>query len=251
MPLDQDSAIPLYHQLFLQLRDEILSGSHQSGALLPSDGELERRFAVSRITVRRALDELRQLGLVRREHGRGTRVMPLQPAGKPVFGSVDDLIESNLAMGVDSEVDLLSFDYVPADDRIAGKLKLPHAAIVQRAARVRRTGRTPFAHLTTYVPEDIGRRFGKEELSSVPIVVLIEQNGARIEYADQTISAQAADEELAALLDVHPLEALIRLERTLYSAGDVPVEHLVAFYRPDVRNLRMIFHRNPPERRGA
>jgi GntR family transcriptional regulator len=56
--VDRRTAVPLYHQIFVQLRDEIVSGSRALGSLVPTEQELSENFGVSRITARRALDEL-------------------------------------------------------------------------------------------------------------------------------------------------------------------------------------------------
>ncbi len=62
----------LYHQILSRLHEQIESGEIGVGERLPSEADLERDYGVSRTTARRALDELRRKGLVRREPGRGT-----------------------------------------------------------------------------------------------------------------------------------------------------------------------------------
>jgi len=68
--LERDGA-PLWRQIVQRLRREIEAGQHQPGARLPTEAALAARFAVNRHTVRRALDDLSQRGLVRVEQGRG------------------------------------------------------------------------------------------------------------------------------------------------------------------------------------
>ena len=63
---------PLHHQIFLVLRDQILSGRYASSQLLPTEDELTRMFGVSRITVRTALAKLKESGLIERRQGVGT-----------------------------------------------------------------------------------------------------------------------------------------------------------------------------------
>ncbi len=66
--------VPLYHQLKLLLQQDIAQGVYQPSGRLPSEPELIRKFGVSRITVRQALDELEAEGMVVRRHGKGTYV---------------------------------------------------------------------------------------------------------------------------------------------------------------------------------
>src|SRR5579863_1888906 len=66
--------MPLYHQLKQIVRSEIERGMYKPGDRLPSEPELIQRYGVSRITVRQALTELENEGVVVRRHGKGTYV---------------------------------------------------------------------------------------------------------------------------------------------------------------------------------
>ena len=72
--LDERLPTPLYHQIYLLLREKIRSGIVAANATLPGEQELARAFNVSRITVKRALNELASDHLVTRHRGRGTIV---------------------------------------------------------------------------------------------------------------------------------------------------------------------------------
>src|SRR5690606_7863405 len=86
--VDERLPTPLYHQIFLILRSQILDGRLQPGGLVPGEEELGRQFSVSRITARRALAELAAEGLVTRGRGRGTHVTP-RSEPPPVRGGVE------------------------------------------------------------------------------------------------------------------------------------------------------------------
>src|SRR4051794_29657448 len=73
-PLNKNLPVPLYHQLKVALMEAIESGKWEPGHQLPNEGKLPEHFGVSKITVRQALQELAELGYVRREQGRGTFV---------------------------------------------------------------------------------------------------------------------------------------------------------------------------------
>ena len=70
-----------YRRILDELRDDILRGDYRTGDKLPSEADLIKRFGASRITVGRAVNELRNLGLVERRAGSGTYVRPAAPAG--------------------------------------------------------------------------------------------------------------------------------------------------------------------------
>ena len=72
--LDQKMATPLYHQLYTILKSMIVDGSLIFGEAIPTEAELAKNFGVSRITAKRAMDELAAEDLVERRRGRGTHV---------------------------------------------------------------------------------------------------------------------------------------------------------------------------------
>ena len=102
--------MPLYHQIFLILRQQIMDGLHEYDALIQGEQELAETYDVSRITAKRALDELAAEGLVVRERGRGTRVR-YKPKARAYQASMDGLLENLIAMGLETEVKLLSFGF--------------------------------------------------------------------------------------------------------------------------------------------
>src|SRR5687768_6670605 len=81
--VDATSPTPLYHQIFVLLREKIYRGDYKIDSYLPSEQEIVVSFGVSRITAKRALDEIAAAGLAVREQGRGTRVC-IKPYGTSV-----------------------------------------------------------------------------------------------------------------------------------------------------------------------
>ena len=124
-PLDPSSPTPLYHQIYVLLRAKILDQRFGDGDLLPSEAELASSFAVSRITAKRALDEVAAAGLAVRRRGRGTIVTH---AGEvpPVQASMDGLMENLLQMGLNTDVRLITFDYVSVPVELSSIFK-PHS----------------------------------------------------------------------------------------------------------------------------
>ena len=75
--------VPKYQRILEQLERDVLSGEYPPGARVPSEAALTKRFGASRITVGRAVRELRQRGLVERRAGSGTFVARPKPELKP------------------------------------------------------------------------------------------------------------------------------------------------------------------------
>ncbi|MHA1537737.1 MAG: GntR family transcriptional regulator [Alphaproteobacteria bacterium] len=240
--IDARQPTPLYHQIYTILRDEIVNGGYANGDILPSEFELTQAYGVSRVTAKRALNELAADGLVSRERGRGT-VVRFEAASAPVQASVEGLIENLLQMGLKTSVRLISFDYIPASNRIARALGCDAGEEVQRAIRVRSLEGEPFSHLTTHVPADIGRSYSRGDLASLPLLGLLERCGVVVSSARQTLTASLADARIAPLLDVQAGAPLLRITRTVYDQDASAVEHITGLYRPDRYQYQMKLNR--------
>jgi GntR family transcriptional regulator len=242
LAVDERLPTPLYHQIYLILRNQIIDGRHNDGDLIAGEEDLARQFNVSRITARRALAELAAEGLVVRARGRGTRVIA-PPSAPPIRANVEGLIENLMAMGLKTQVKLMEFDYETASPDVARALKLEPGAEVQRAVRLRFLTDGPFSYLTTYVPASIGRQFGRKELEREPLLGLLERCGVKIGGAEQTISATLADTRVAPLLQTAIGAPLLRIMRVVHDREGVPVEYITGLYRPDRYQYRMALAR--------
>jgi GntR family transcriptional regulator len=219
-------------QVYLVLRDRILSGALAFGTKLPTEHELAEVHDVSRVTVRRALGELARERLIERRRSAGTRVI-YRPVLAPMTADISGMLASLADMGRRTAVKLLSFDYVPAEGVVAQALGVASDQMLQRSVRVRSVDGEPFSYLTTYVPESISLTFTRQELASRPLLDLLERAGVKAEHARQRISAGLATPDVAAALGVHMGTPLIELTRVVYDQSGRGVEHLHALYRPD------------------
>lgn len=239
----RDTAAPLYEQVYAALRDAIYRGGLAEGAAVPSETELVRMMGVSRITVRRAIDELVARGLVVRAQGRNTRVRK-NIGAEPITANVEEVLENNLAMGFRTRAQVVEFDAVPAPPDVAAALEVERGAEVQMSVRVRSfETQQPFSHLTTYLPPEVGKHISRQDLNEQPILALLERIGVHVTHADQTISAEAAAPGVAALLHVEAGSALLKIERRVIGDSGRPVQFIRALYRPDLYRYQMRLRR--------
>ena len=236
--IDRMQAVPLYHQIFLQLREEITSGERAFGSRLPTEQELSALFAVSRITARRALAELAENHLVERKRRVGTHVIYRSPA-RPLQGNIEKALESLLNFGRATQVKLLEVDKVPARPPIDEALHLAEGATVLRVVRVRWLDGQPLAHFVSYIPEDVGAKMTRAKLKSTPMLTLIEEAGVQIGSATQTISATLADAGLSTSLHVDIGSPILRVSRTVLDVNGRPVQHILGQFRPDRYQIRL------------
>lgn len=235
---------PLFHQIFLVLREQIADGTYLEGAILPGEQHIAATFGVARVTAKRALDELASRGLVRRRRGRGTEVIFRAPQHS-VEGSVESLLRSLRRDGRNGRnvIRLESFEYLPAPPKIATALGIQAGDDVQRAIRIRHASDRPYGILETYVPQDIGRKFTREDLVANPLYLLLDRVGVKIARAEQTFFATLADARNARRLGVQVGAPLLRIVRTVFDESGRPVEHLFALYRSDMYHYRMVMSR--------
>jgi GntR family transcriptional regulator len=245
---EAERAVPVHLQVFTRLRDAIYRGDYPEGTQLPGELALVEQFDVSRITIRRALDELAARGLVERVQGRGTTILP-RPKFSPVVADVNGLLEQNALIALETTSTLSEFAYVPASADVAQALKLTRGERVQMAVRIRSRDGAPFAHVTSWIPEAIGRRFDAAELTRTPVLSLLEQHGLTIDYIEQTISAAVATRAVARALALEPGAAILAVERMVFASDGRPVEKSRVFYPAGRHEYRITLRRGKGGRR--
>jgi GntR family transcriptional regulator len=261
--LDSESRAPLYHQIYLILRDKILKGEYARGSHLPGERELGEIFNVSRITTVRALNELAASGLVVRSRGRGTLVQFVDtgtvvrgpavksgrtkappPADESTAGS--ELEERSLA-----RVTVHEFEYVFAPPAVEAALKLAAGQVVQYAVRTWRFDDKPFSCLASYVPQDIAAAWTRGDMAEAPLGDLLKRSGVVIERTRERVTAILADAVAAERLNVPLNSPLLMITRTSYSAQGRPVEYMIGLYPPDRYYYEVTAPRTRPEGRAA
>lgn len=219
-------------QVYLVLRDRIISGALGFGARLPNENDLAQSHGVSRVTVRRALSELQSERLIERRRSAGTHVVYRAHPAR-MNADISGVLANLADMGRSTKVQLLSFAYVPANGLAAEALGASDHELLQRSIRVRSVDGLPFSYLIAHVPERIGVTFSGKELADRPLLELLERSGVKVERATQRISAGLAAPDVARALGVKTGSPLIELVRTVYDRNGSGVEHLCALYRPD------------------
>ena len=242
------ASLPLtkYHQIYLVLREQLEEGRFVHG--LPGELELTRQFGVGRVTVRRALEQLVEEGLIVREAGRGTRPTTRAeqgrnpPAQSPVEHSgsrLNGLLENLVQVSRSTSVKVLDWRIIQASPEMAQALQVPEGTKLRKAVRRRSASSGPVSLITTYVPDELVRGYGRKELAVKPMLQLLEESGIVPGRARQTISARQADAQVAAELQVAVGTALLQVRRLVFDTQDRPVQLLHGLYRPDRYEYQM------------
>jgi GntR family transcriptional regulator len=225
--------LPLYFRLRNLLEENIRAGAFPPGARLPSEHETCQKYGVSRATVREALRELVDSGLVIRQHGKGSFVSAMTSDSiEPVklVGSLEDLydqVERVVARSVEIE-------QVQGPARVLELLALPAGTPLTVVRRVREVNGKVLAWTVNFLPVGIGRRLRKADLLKYPLLRLLEErHGVKIAEAVQTLRAVLADREAALHLEVPFASPLLFAERLYLAPGGTPLQLVQSHYRAD------------------
>jgi GntR family transcriptional regulator len=233
--IDRTSDRPPFRQIADHLRDAITSGELPPGERLPSEAELIRHYGVARMTVRQALQELRNEGRVVAEHGRGVFVRQPAPvrrlasdrfarrhreAGKAAF-----LVETEKA-GMSPSVDQIAVTREQPPSEIRERLQLSTGEqVVVRSRRYLADG-VPIETAVSYIPASIaeGTRITERDTGPGGIYARIEEAGHELERFVEEVTARmpTADERRA--LNMAPGVPVLLLSRTAYDREGRPVE---------------------------
>jgi GntR family transcriptional regulator len=223
----------LYSRVETVLARQIANGDLKVGDQLPTEDALIARFGVSRITVRRAIQNLVTRGLVEIRRGKGTFVAA--PKITQELTQLSGFVEDMHALGRKPTARVIGKEIVTADATVASQLGLTQGDGVVRIRRVRLADGIPLSFDETFLPLEIGKKIITNNLKAEPIFSLLERKyDVPLIEAEYKLDAVAAESEVAAALRVKQFSPIFRIERTSYSTGGRPVDYERLHYRGDL-----------------
>jgi len=235
-----------YRTLAAQIRDAIRNGEYSGGRQLPTEEQLSASYAVSRQTVRRAMQDLVSEGMIYRVAGRGTYPVAEEDRYINHFGSVEEL----MSLSLDTECQVVSPLQRKINVETASRLRLPTDEIFATAFTRLHAG-APFCYTSVCLPPRIGQLLTDvEELaepgrrSRVTVIGLIDARiSGSIATAEQSISAAGAPAFAAGHLGREAGEPLLRIDRLYFDADGDPVELAVSYFDPEHYSYRVKIRR--------
>jgi GntR family transcriptional regulator len=227
------SPVPLYETVEATLAAGIADGSLPPETQLPPEEGLTERFKVSRTTVRKAIQNLIERGLVEVRRGKGTFVT--QPKITQELTELTGFVEDMQALGRSPTARLLDKRVVAADEAVARQLALASGTLVFRLRRVRLADGVAMSFDETYLPRDIGEKVADNDLEAEPVFALLEEKyDTPLVEAEYKLEAAAADAVAAEALEVPTGSPIFLIERTSYTTGNRPVDYERLHYRGDL-----------------
>lgn len=235
--LKRDPGTALHRQVFLVLKEQIAHGLYAPGSSIPTEEKLCETFGVSRITVRRAIADLQQMGLLDRQPGRGTFVKAeVRPSrAHPSLG----LLESLSKQARETDVTVLAVAVAEAPSPIAAQLGLIGGERAVHAVRLRSAKGVPLMVTDAWVPERVGSHITAAALRKKALFEILMAEGVKFGRVVQELSAVAADPHYASLLQTDVGAPLLRLVRLIYDRKRQPVQHLTIHVTSERSRLLM------------
>lgn len=250
--LDREAPLPLYFQLREAFLQEIRDLGLKPGDRLPTEAEIERRYQVSRSTIRQALNDLATAGLIQRVQGKGTFLRTPKIQHVPVLTSFSELLRSQ---GYTPSHRLLASSVRPAQAEMAEGLRLEEGAPCRFLRRLFLADGDPVGLAETWLPlsllgtHDHLLERGSIEHGSLYELLQSEPVGLVLARAIETINPGLAEEPDAGLLGCEPSSPLLLIKRITFTPEDRPIEWTRLLFAGDRYEYRVEMQRPAQIRR--
>ena len=240
------TGLPRYIQAREQIKAQIQAGELKPGHKLASEDQLAAQFGVSRMTIRKSLDDLIALGLIYRRHGVGTFVS--QSTVQRDHTKLTDFFESSRLNGRIPEAQLLTKEIVTANQKMADALGLVVGEPLIRLATLRLVDHTPITYHDAYLPanrfpELVDAAPETLNLESQHVWQMIEQKGFIVSNVVEQLEARNAEGDIASILALSEGDAILYGERVLYSDDGTPLKYADCYNRGDRFSLTIVLER--------
>ncbi len=233
--VDRRSPVPLYFQVSHQIEEAIEAGTLEPGHKLDNEIALADRLGLSRPTMRRAIQELVNKGLLVRKRGVGTQVVHGRVRREVELTSLYDDLERT---GQQPRTQVLVNAVEPAPLEVADELGLEADTPVLRVERLRLARGEPLAVLRNWLPQSVLSPTD-DELEQQGLYQMIRASGTHMRIARQRIGARGATSAEAKLLGERKNAPLLTMQRTTYNDSGNAVEFGNHVYRAETYSFEV------------
>jgi len=230
LQINHKSSIPLHIQAEMLLRELINSPEYQQGKLLPNEVELAKRLAISRTTLRLAINKLVYEELLIRKKGVGTKVASSKFSSKSKnWLSFSQEMKNR---GIEVKNFELHVSWVIPEQHIANFFELKESRKILKLERLRGKKEDPFVYFISYFHPRVGLT-GEEDFKR-PLYEILEQDYHIIaDLSQEEINAKAASKFIADKLEVAQGEPILFRKRFVFDQANRPIEYNLGYYRAD------------------
>ncbi len=228
--LDRTGPVPLYYQVSSRLEAAIRSGAIPTGSRLENEITIGQNLSLSRPTIRRAIQELVDKGLLVRRRGIGTQVVQGQVTRQVELTSLYEDLKT--AHHVPS-TQVIEHTVAHGSETVTTSLGLPAHSDVVHLRRLRSTDGVAVAVLENYLPPEFAD-ITTEQLENEGLYQILRARGVTIRIAQQKIGARRADRDESELLDLENGGPVLTMERVAFDSSGRAIEYGHHCYRPDL-----------------
>jgi GntR family transcriptional regulator len=233
--IDRTSPVPIYHQLKESIYKLIADGYLKVGQRMPSIRRLSQDLGIAPMTVREAIRALVEENVLAVHQGKGTYV--LAPKLRENAATLVSFTSEMKRQGIQPSSSLLGSKETRLSEEMAEVFGQVEGMPVYHLERLRLADGHPMAMQHSYIPTEVCPGLLQKDLSGSLVSILGDDYGLDFDHATQSLTAEVASTALAKQLDLMPGDAILCLERTSYTSGNLPVEFLRSYYRGDKYNL--------------
>ncbi|MGG0740875.1 GntR family transcriptional regulator [Niallia taxi] len=225
----KDSHIPIYFQLEMEIK-EIVKGLNP-GDPISSEREFSEKYDISRMTVRQAINNLVNEGILVRKRGKGTFVAE-QKVEQPLSG-LTSFSEDMRSRGLKPLTKILSFQQISSDKNIAAKLKIAEGVPVYEVSRLRLADESPMALEISYLPANIITDLTEDTVHASLYEYIENELNLKISHATQTLESSLAQKSECSILQIEEGDPVLLIERFSYLQNGEAFEYVKSIYRGD------------------
>jgi len=221
--VNTDERRPKYVTVREWLTDQILKGELQPGDQLPTESKISKYFDVSRVTVRRALGDMQNSGMIEARHGQGYFVQEF--TAELDLRCLQGLQESLDGTGLTSTTHLLSRETIAPPKKIRKQLNLEPEEQVLHVRRLRSVNGKPVCHENRYFRAGIMRDVSDQDLELGDVCTLLENRlGVPIAYGDVVLDIVEVPADILGSLKIDKGAMVVRSELISFDVKRVPLE---------------------------
>ena len=236
--VDKTSSEPLYAQIQGIIEREIASGRLQPGNRIPSEQEIAKQYEVSRVTARKALDNLVVKNLLYRQAGKGTFVA--EHALTYGFSAMLSFSKNLGSRGFEVRTQILEQALIPGSPEIARQLRLDMGAEMVIIRRLRFVDGVASAIHTSYFDARIYAPLLKMDLTTESILEAAERIGRiRMSYSIDSLRAVPVTAPDGRILGIQTGAPALELEGIVFDENNAPSRYTRGIYRGDMFRLEV------------
>lgn len=243
--INKSSPEPIYVQVQNWIRHNISSGTWKANGKMPSESDLADELDISRGTLKQAIKQLVEEGVLVQIHGKGTFVVGGGQLESPVAERLVSTAEALLESEQEFTTELVGIELIEAGKEAGEFLKLEKDERIYALRRLRYLDDTPVVFMENYLPQRLFPELDRHDFTRETLFSIIEdQYKKKIQWGKRSFIAKGATSHISELLQIKKNTPIILLDQVLHSETDEPLEYSKVWIRSDKIKLTSVLRRD-------